>query len=758
MISGSETDSADNIKSARPENPDKKIIVADEDYIAPPGTDSLSKFLSLLSRLKNIKSKSGIFSGIKPLSAGKKNHSGKEEQTAEKRESLFTGLKPPAEIAIHLKNFHQRISPALEVIKRHPVILISSFALIGIILILLLTTYIFNKPAVNYRDPKTPVSETIFSGSDKKDIPKGEFENIHLKKGREAYHNGQPAEALAELSMVPESDAKDAEKATALTYIGIIYDDQGNYSGAIDSYNRALQYDRKNPIIYRNLSLSYRHNKDYRKAGKFAGKALDIDDKNIQNRILLGNIYFEQEDYKNAIKEYETVLKIDPENSMALYNLAICLFKKGNEAAAIENLKKAGDSDKKGKVASLAYGKLGVIYTRAKDFELAEKYLKLATYYAPRDAIYSYNLGIIYLKQKRFDLALQEFIKAEKTGSADIEILENLGEAYFTLKNYDRSINVYNRLLSSDTRNIRILTRMAEIYYTKGDLDMAFESYKKITEFDPTSESARIAYLNIGNILDDAERFDEAIDAYNKALAINPKDDMALINMGITYNHAGKPEKAIDYWKKAAALKPDSPEPLLVIADYYYESRNYDMAMDEYQQILRKWPGVQDGHFNLATIYYKKNLIDYAIEEYKRVVEIDGKNELALKAYINLGMLAIDKSKNAEEELVAIGYIQKALLIKPGDPDILFSLGVVYSKKEMFDEALKAFTQTINSSNDSKVIGAAYNNIGKCYYKKGLYKKALQSFAKGIDQDPANEEIRINRKIAMQALEKRSSQ
>ena len=243
-------------------------------------------------------------------------------------------------------------------------------------------------------------------------------------------------------------------------------------------------------------------------------------------------------------------------------------------------------------------------------------------------------------------------------------------------------------------------------------------------------------------------------EAYEKALAISPKDDAALYNLGIAYKHAGKPQLAIESWKKAAELNPDNPQPLLALADYYYENNHYDMAMDEYQRILRRWPNIQEGHFSLATIYYKKNLLDYAREEYKRVVEINEKTDLARRAYVNLGILASKTEKPTDDSMRnAVGYVQKALLLKPGDAEALFSLGLLYAKKEMHDKAIDTFYQAIRATNDSKVIAESYNNIGKCYYKKGMYKKALQSFTRGIEEDPVNEEIRMNRKVAMQAYE-----
>jgi len=633
-----------------------------------------------------------------------------------------------------------------------PIIIVSGVAVLGIAVIVILT-FVFKKPQI-FTPTDRAGGDSIYSGSDGIDLPVGMMENEHLRRGKESFERGYLNDALAEFSEVVESGAPDAEKAMALTYVGIIHDEKGDYNKAIESYRRAVTYDRKNPVIYRNLAIAYRHKKDFEKAGEFAGKALDIDSRNINNRMLLGNILYEQGRYKDAAKEYEAALDAKPDHPGALYNLAMSLYKKGDELAAIEYLKRAGAADRIGEVARLAYAKLGVIFTERRDFDLAEKYLSMGSSIAPSDPVNRYNLGIVYLKRNKPDQALAEFIKAEELGREDAAVLESLGEAYYSLKQYDRSLEAYNRVLEKNRRDAKILSRIAEIYYEKGELDRAYEYYHKITTMEPASENARVAYLNIGNILDDSQQFGEAVEAYNRALAISPKDDAALYNLGIAYKHAGKPERAIESWKRAAELNPDNPQPLLAIADYYYESKYYDMAMDEYQRVLRRFPNIQEGHFNLGTIYYKKNLFDYAAEEYRRVIDINGTNDLARKAYINLGVLTSRAQKPDEAVMQkSMGYVQKALLLKPGDAESLFSMGLMYSKKEMYERAIDTFLQAARATSDSKLVADSYNNIGKCYFKQGQFKKALQFFTRGVEEDPTNEEIRINRKVAMQAYE-----
>ena len=632
-----------------------------------------------------------------------------------------------------------------------PIAIVAAVALVAILIILLVTGYLYEKPEI-YQSKDDSGKDAIYSEDLRKTFPETGSKNIHLMRGKESYFKGYLNDAITEFTEVVESDSDDREKAIALTYIGIIHDDRGEYDMAIEYYRRALRYDRRNSLIYRNMSLAYRHKKEFQKADEVISTALSLEPKNVKNILLSGNILFEQGKYEEAKSRYEEALGINPDNSSALYNMGITLLRLGDEVAAIEYLKRSASVDKIGAIAHLSYSKLGVIFTRHRDYELAEKYLKLAVSVRPGDPIDRYNLGIVYLKLNRHEEALAELIKAEELGKDDAEVLENLGEAYSSLKQYDRSIDVYNRLLAVNKRNVRVLSRIAELYYDKGDLDRAYESYERITFLEPATENARIAYLNMGNILDDAQRFGEAVDQYKRALAINPKDDAVYYNLGIAYKHLGQPERALESWRKANELKPDNPQPLLAIADYYNENKYYENAMEEYQAILRRWPNLQDAHFNLATIYYKKNLMDYARESFQRVIEIDEKNEFGRKALINLGILS---SKKGSEEGLEKGFqnIQKALLLKPGDPEALLAMGTLYYKRKMYENAIDTYYQVLQATNDSKLIAEAYSNIGNCHYEQKMYKKAVQAYTRAIEEDPTNEEIRMNRKVAVQAYE-----
>ncbi len=645
------------------------------------------------------------------------------------------------------------------------IIILSAIA-ISLIFSVLLITYLIkpekfsflNKDKTqNHNGQKDPIDSSKPIESVDHDLSTTS-DNIHLKKGIQSYSKGYISDAISEFNEVVDGNSKDIEKAMALMYLGIISDEKKLYDDAISLYNRALMYNSRDFRVLKNLAIAYRHKKDYINAIKSSEKSLSINPDNINTRILLGNIYYEQNNNRKAIKEYQKILEIEPKNGQVLYNLASALFKEGDEFSAIEYFKKAASSDRIGEVAHRSYSRLGTIFTERKQYDLAEKYLKNTISIRPKNSVNNYNLGVVYIHKKNKVKALESLKIAENLDLKDGNLIENLAESYYSLKSYDESIKNYRKLLEKNNLNIKALSRIAEIHYSNGDLDQAYKTYKKITVLQPATENSRVAFLNMGNILDDAQKFDESAKAYKKALIINSKDVDAHFNLGVVYSHADRPELAIASWRQASKIDPKDNRSLLAIASYYYNKGIYDKAEKEYQKIISRWPNLQKAHFNLGSIYYKRNRNDYALNSFNKALKIDQTSDTARRSLINIALINSNKSTDVKVLEKSILNVQKALLIKPGDPESLFAMGTIYSKKEMNDIAIEKFYQVIKSTRDENLLSDTYGNIGKCYYKLGKYKKAMQSFTRGIEYNPRNEELRINRKVARQAFETKLSQ
>ena len=65
------------------------------------------------------------------------------------------------------------------------------------------------------------------------------------------------------------------------------------------------------------------------------------------------------------------------------------------------------------------------------------------------------------------------------------------------------------------------------------------------------------AWITYGNALMDTGRYNEAVEAYGKALALDPKNVDVRVDMGTCLKNSGRPQQAVEEYKKAIKQNPN---------------------------------------------------------------------------------------------------------------------------------------------------------------------------------------------------------
>jgi cytochrome c-type biogenesis protein CcmH/NrfG len=103
------------------------------------------------------------------------------------------------------------------------------------------------------------------------------------------------------------------------------------------------------------------------------------------------------------------------------------------------------------------------------------------------------------------------------------------------------------------------------------------------------------AWVRLGNLLMDTNRFGEAIDAYQKALDIDPKDVDVRVDMGICYRNSGKPDIAVKEFRKGIEINPshvNAHKNLAIVLAY--DMHDSAGAVKEFEKSLQLEPNSPD--------------------------------------------------------------------------------------------------------------------------------------------------------------------
>jgi tetratricopeptide (TPR) repeat protein len=82
----------------------------------------------------------------------------------------------------------------------------------------------------------------------------------------------------------------------------------------------------------------------------------------------------------------------------------------------------------------------------------------------------------------------------------------------------------------------------------------ALDAYNQALSLDPNYGEA---WNNKGNVLYDLGRYEEALEAINKSLSINPDYAFAWNNKGLILQKIGRSQEALDAYDKALSINPD---------------------------------------------------------------------------------------------------------------------------------------------------------------------------------------------------------
>jgi hypothetical protein len=96
--------------------------------------------------------------------------------------------------------------------------------------------------------------------------------------------------------------------------------------------------------------------------------------------------------------------------------------------------------------------------------------------------------------------------------------------------------------------------------------------------------------IKLGNILSADRRYENAIAAFDRALAIIPDDHQAWYNRGVTLGQIGRTEEAIAAYDRVLAIKPDYHEAIYNKACMYALQQQIDLALQYLQQAIKIEP------------------------------------------------------------------------------------------------------------------------------------------------------------------------
>lgn len=263
--------------------------------------------------------------------------------------------------------------------------------------------------------------------------------------------------------------------------------------------------------------------------------------------------------------------------------------------------------------------------------------------------------------------------------------------------------------------------------------------------------AATLAHWNLGRLVEDRGRLNEAIFHYRAALAFEPDNVELLVNLGNALARTGALDEALDCFERAVRKHPRHPTARYNLAVVLESKGDTGRALAEYLAALRELPdpAALRTDFQLQ-VFRKARLGELSAAVHARLGDLlvrlgnSGEAMARLRAalesgpapagvLVNLANLLAGRDRPEE----AIALYRKAIEAEPDHALAHYNLALAYEQRSDVAGAMAEYREALRCDPG---LGAAHNNLAVLYYKLGDYGEAWRAVerarSRGVEPHP----------------------
>jgi tetratricopeptide (TPR) repeat protein len=197
-------------------------------------------------------------------------------------------------------------------------------------------------------------------------------------------------------------------------------------------------------------------------------------------------------------------------------------------------------------------------------------------------------------------------------------------------ENNEMAVDLLTRAIEADATFVLAQYTLGTVHQTLGNRWKAAAQFRASTQLDATYPEP---FKALGDLFLAAPRrlFDQAVEAYTKAIELRPFYADAHVGLGDARAAKGDIDGAVGAYQKALVFNPVNPKVHMSLGKIYYNEKNlYYESVNAYKKAIDLDPQSVEARMGLGEVYEDKGLYKEATEEYRRVIELDGKHTGAM--------------------------------------------------------------------------------------------------------------------------------
>ena len=215
-------------------------------------------------------------------------------------------------------------------------------------------------------------------------------------------------------------------------------------------------------------------------------------------------------------------------------------------------------------------------------------------------------------------------------------------------------------------------------------------------------------------------RYQDAVAAFEKAVAADPKDYGAYFHLALAQSLLGRNDEAVAAYRKVLELKPDLYEAELNLGILLFEKKDYAMAAGLLRSAAAKKPDQPRPRLHLGEVHLAAGELQEARANFEAALERDP-NSAAAAAGLGQALVKMKLPQEAEP------HLKKAAALDPAYGNQLLELASVYEQSKQPDKALALYEGFTDNA-------AVQERAGILLLESGRYEEAatrLEAVVKG---------------------------
>lgn len=470
-------------------------------------------------------------------------------------------------------------------------------------------------------------------------------DEVRLILARSLFESGKFYDAIEQARIISRHKPEDFE---IKNFIVNCYLNASKPLEAINMLKEILETDSSNAVVIKELAQVYLDTNQKISARKMYEQLEDLvasNQEKVKIKNMVAQIYIEFKEFDGAVRKYQEILEIYPDNLQIKKNLVALYKLQEDYERETELVNEIYESHLSNEDDIWALQSLSDIYLQNRNYEKALEYAKLAEQLPSANKIKIRKvISEILIKLDQVDDSIDILKNLVDENPANSDLKKSLAKAYQAKDDFESAIGIYEMILENanadDIAKIRfeistIYSAWALYLFDKNLHEECFKKFNTALEYD--SENAEL-YYRLGQINKKIKNYNEAITQFKtaiehdetngnyyfalaecyeiyentfeqkkmllKAAECNKEEDNAIVyyNLALLCESQNDLVKAIEYLEKAISINPNDTNAKYRYALILEHKGENDKAINLYKEILELDPTYKEAENNLKLL------------------------------------------------------------------------------------------------------------------------------------------------------------